>query len=451
MTLAMTLALGLLLPLGQAVPAVDEAAARRVIEAWAAAQSQGDLPAYQALYAPTFVGIKNNGPTPQSLDRAAWLTEREAVFKKQQKVQAQDLKVEKTAAGFRVTFTQVYEAGRYKNSNSKVMELVSAPSGLLIAREELARPPAPSPAPAGPPKADDGTPLGIGSRAKRDQLHLAFVEQRRAILARDMGRYDAGELPEERYSGWQSGSHVSGPVERRKVQALPKRFAQLAGTAISVLGASGQVLCSAKLGELSLMFMYPYEGGLGGPDRPSRPQFFLTADLDGMTKECAEKASFVRAAALPPLKPVAAEPLSGALNDRVAAGLRKTKAYESAAESAKQARKRPKSFLELSGQVLRLPSGEAYADMSYDGESCKTGDQFGWALWRLKGSPEKPTLSLLNEESDKFDGLQLAADVDGDGQVEVLTGRGQITADGYEEWLPDMHVSWPAGLGCDGM
>jgi len=106
---------------------------RALVDAWLAAQNQGDFAAYQALYAPQFVGIRRSGAKVVELDRAGWLKDRERMFKKPMVVKAKDLRVD----DLRVQFVQTWQSGTYKDTGRKQLMLVKVGSDLRIAREEL--------------------------------------------------------------------------------------------------------------------------------------------------------------------------------------------------------------------------------------------------------------------------------------------------------------------------
>src|SRR5689334_14206203 len=70
---------------------VTDAAARAVLDAWLAAQNAGTFPAYEALYAPRFEGVRRSGTQVARLDRKRWMREREAMFKQKTTVTAKDV------------------------------------------------------------------------------------------------------------------------------------------------------------------------------------------------------------------------------------------------------------------------------------------------------------------------------------------------------------------------
>src|SRR5258706_9278390 len=84
---------------------VAEAEARRVLDAWLAAQTQRDFDAYAALYARPFHGVRRSGRRTVALDRDGWLNDRRRMFAKPFQVAADGVQF---AAGppARLRFTQ---------------------------------------------------------------------------------------------------------------------------------------------------------------------------------------------------------------------------------------------------------------------------------------------------------------------------------------------------------
>ena len=117
----------------------SEAAARALLDRWLAAQNQGRFEDYAALYAPGFTGVKRVGKTVTSMDRAAWLKDRKAMFKARLDVAARDLVITPAVAGAAtgavLTFTQTWSSGSYGDVGPK--RLVLDPTQTSIVREEL--------------------------------------------------------------------------------------------------------------------------------------------------------------------------------------------------------------------------------------------------------------------------------------------------------------------------
>lgn len=430
----------LLLTSGDARAEVDPQVSQ-LVEKWLAAQNRNDLAAYQALYAADFVGIKNVSGQTLRVDRATWLRERAKVFSEAQHVAVQDLKAAPVLSGWSLTFTQVYESKNYKNIGSKQLELKSSDTGLLINREELVTSLRVLPVGDGDP-----TPVGLGSRPQRDRIYWAFVEHHKVILARDMARYAQGSERQEDYDGRQTTGHASGRVTLRDPSAaLPARFRSLTGTPLHLHGSVPNT-CMAKVGKLALMTLYPYSGGLGGPEPPVNPEVLLVADLDAPSAECRTAVLFARAADLPPLNLVKAENLDGAAVTKVKRAFKLTQTYKDAAQRESERIRDGTKIIAVAGEILSLNPTSWFATMNLSGDDCRVGELAGWALWQ--GGAGGAAVRRLWEASGELDHLAVAADVDGDGQLEVLTERGQVVGAGYQRWLPSMQVIWPSGLGC---
>jgi hypothetical protein len=132
---ALLLLAALLVPtLAAAGPPADALA---LLERWLDAQNRGDFAAYQQLYATSFEGIRRSGARVTKLDRAGWLKDRERMFQKKMTVTAADRNVEAYGSGHRVTFTQTWSSGSYKDTGTKELILLEEGGELRIFREEL--------------------------------------------------------------------------------------------------------------------------------------------------------------------------------------------------------------------------------------------------------------------------------------------------------------------------
>ncbi len=120
-----------------AAPSFDATAARAFVERWVAAQNQHDFAAYSTLYAAHFEGTKRVGSYSKRFDRAAWLRDRQPMFRDGVIVQAAALRVSGSAGAVRAVFTQDFVAPGFHDSGTKELFLVAQPSGLAISREEM--------------------------------------------------------------------------------------------------------------------------------------------------------------------------------------------------------------------------------------------------------------------------------------------------------------------------
>jgi ketosteroid isomerase-like protein len=116
-----------------------KAEALAVVDAWAAAQNAGDAAAYNALYAPKFVGIKRTSTGGSArFSRAQWQTDRKKMFKIKQEVAAENPTVSIKNDKATVQVTQRYRSGAYADHGDKLLVLVADKTGALqIVREEL--------------------------------------------------------------------------------------------------------------------------------------------------------------------------------------------------------------------------------------------------------------------------------------------------------------------------
>ena len=94
-------------------------AAQEIVARWLAAQNQGDFAAYQALYAPTFTGVKRVGKVQKTYDRAGWLDDRRAMFRAAMEVTATDVVVTGAPPTVTIEFTQTWAQGTFADRGNK--------------------------------------------------------------------------------------------------------------------------------------------------------------------------------------------------------------------------------------------------------------------------------------------------------------------------------------------
>jgi hypothetical protein len=114
-------------------PERDQAAA--LVGRWRDAQVRGDWPSYEALYAPTFTGVRRVGTKATTFNRAGWLKDRKAMFKAAMKVEATNLAVTADGVMLIVELDQYWEQGLYADVGRK--RITIALTDGLIASEEL--------------------------------------------------------------------------------------------------------------------------------------------------------------------------------------------------------------------------------------------------------------------------------------------------------------------------
>jgi ketosteroid isomerase-like protein len=115
----------------------DEATVRALVARWLDAQNKGDFPAYRALYAPSFHGVRRSGGRTVVLDHEGWLRDRERMFKKRMKVSAADVRVAPAGKLARATFVQEFSSGTYGDRGRKMIDVALIGGVPAIAREEL--------------------------------------------------------------------------------------------------------------------------------------------------------------------------------------------------------------------------------------------------------------------------------------------------------------------------
>lgn len=111
-----------------------------ILASWLAAQNEGKLDAYTALYDKDFKGVRRTGDgTEKTFDRDGWSKDRARLFQKKQEVAAEGVK--KSVAGDTVTLTfmQRWRSGKSADHGEKVLELRLSKDDnkVRIVREDL--------------------------------------------------------------------------------------------------------------------------------------------------------------------------------------------------------------------------------------------------------------------------------------------------------------------------
>jgi hypothetical protein len=118
-----------------AAPA-EAAEARALILRWRDAQNRGDFAAYQALYAPTFTGVRRVGTKATKFDRAGWLKDRKTMFKAAMTVEATNLAVTADGVMLIVELDQLWSQGMFADLGRKRIT-ISVTDGLIASEEML--------------------------------------------------------------------------------------------------------------------------------------------------------------------------------------------------------------------------------------------------------------------------------------------------------------------------
>lgn len=120
-----------------AAPVDLGAEADKLLASWKAAQNDGKLDDYLALYDASFKGVRRTGGgVEKTLDLAGWKTDREKLFKKKQEVATDDVKKKVDGDTVTVTFVQRWRSGKFADHGEKVLDLKKTDAGLRIVREE---------------------------------------------------------------------------------------------------------------------------------------------------------------------------------------------------------------------------------------------------------------------------------------------------------------------------
>lgn len=103
------------------------------------------------------------------------------------------------------------------------------------------------------------------------------------------------------------------------------------------------------------------------------------------------------------------------------------------------------------GSITQLVTGDrgflhVQIDMS---DRCDRSESHSWALYRASRSAAGWSYEQVAEGNGN-DSLDRLTDLDGDGQLDLLTERGAFAGASFQLWKPDLRLFWPPGLGCDG-
>ncbi|GEM_PF-619931 len=421
------------------VPAIAAADLQAVFSAWLSAQNDGDFDAYSKLYAERFVGIKRSGARTRSFKREGWLRDRKRMFAKAMKVEAARMEMSATAESAVISFEQAWASGSYKDVGPKQLVIIKTPNGLRLAREEMLR----SELAAGEAKAK---PLS----ARTFGFIVHSEEHAYVVLSRNVD------------SAWAAGrpkvlSMSPHAVTVRDVNAakLPAEIAKIKGLELRLNGPSGQV-CRGVVDKLVVMgrvtphfstigYWRGEEGGRPLPSQTIAKEAWSLGDTGrlvvGRIKPV--KANICRgavwahdASAPEPtiLGPVTPSPLLIRAAQRA---FRKLKGYREIQKSYLEMTKLPRAehwdrFNKSAPSIQVLGSKDGLtkyvAVSAHAGDGC--GDFIGeyWAIWRVKGTDDKPSLVLMTDDRapGRFFVPRLATDLDGDGTHEFISADGLL-------------------------
>ncbi len=420
-----------------AAVAVDEAAVKKVIDAWLAAQNGGDFAGYQALYADKMEGVKRVGARMWRFDRKGWLADRQRMFKHTMKVGARDVAIRGSATAPSVELVQTFQQGKFSDEGPKRLVLVKSPTGFQIAREEMI-----SSVVAGAPVAP-----GPGS------IFLVFeVDGRQQVV-----------IQEGADAAWGKG-RLHGPFDgahqyaTRDASAAPAA-ATWAGRALAVHAADG-TRCDAKVGALRLvgggsphfgeMQSWNDEHGMGdghvwSQAERARSIFgmsepYLVGEL-AITGDC--KPLFATdPAATPKIFAAAASP-DATLAAAAVTAFRALPGYKDLQTD----------FVDNfagSGQWIPDPSVEAFGNYfvvsGNEGNGC--GDFLGQLIAIFENRNGK--MVLVSDPNDGFVNIAAVIDSNGDNLIELIGAVGDyqmvighLTTDGSGNFRPVAQVTFP--------
>ncbi|MFT3926329.1 MAG: DUF4440 domain-containing protein [Myxococcales bacterium] len=114
-----------------------EGEARALLAAWQAAQNAGDFAAYERLYGQRFTGVKRAGPRTRNFDRKGWLEDRKRMFEKPMQVDLALQSLNLQGGAVTVLGTQSFRMTGYQDRGQKQFTLAREGGALRIVREEM--------------------------------------------------------------------------------------------------------------------------------------------------------------------------------------------------------------------------------------------------------------------------------------------------------------------------
>lgn len=406
------------------LPAKIDGPARADLEAfvarWLDSQNQGDFATYQTYYGDRFHGVRRSGRVVKRFDRAGWMRDRGAMFKRPMTVKADDLVAYAVGDRRQVFFTQTWSQGSYKDVGTKTMVVTGKGDDLRVVYEELLQSriqdadPPPVVAPGG-----GETFYGYDLASTPADMRLARLDGKEVLLGYTL-REIAWVDPEigEQHRDAASGQYRSAVIDADLPDGDP--LGALEGTVVTVLDQNLDAACTGKLGQPSLRFA-------GFVDD-------VEDDDDLIAKARVSHDLYIVA----PLE----APCTGAF-------VRGDKAGVVADVEATELPDR--ALRSLEGEITSAVSGKSgYVLVSNHVEdSCETQEKYTWALHKAVQKGSKWELTPAEDGEDEDDELRVL-DIDGDGELDALTARGAYVGGRWTTWEPDLRFFWPAGLGCDG-
>jgi hypothetical protein len=416
-----TLALMTLLALSAPLPArAQSSEATALITRWLAAQNGGDFAAYQALYAARFTGVRRSGNRTVMLDRAGWLKDRGRMFKKPMKVSVDKVTGSGGEGSELVRFVQTWASGSYQDVGPKELLLIRDGGTVRIAREEMLT-----------SQLGTSAPVAAGGLER-----LAFVLDGELVLAKapeEAWASGPARLDDDGSSGQWSASRSVDPKK------LPPALAAWSGKKVHLFG--GAKPCDATVGTMRIVSRERPHFGTVQEWRERKLSKRRLADLvwgaeagrvlaAQLVGGCS--ALYARAAGVPTGDVVTAGTADAALRMRALAEFRRLPAAQAAQkdygtrdDSEGQAWDEDAVVkivrTQSHGQPLTLVQVRAEA-----GDEC--GGHLELSVLFEVGAGGK--LVLRSAADATLPELTGAADVDGDGEPELLFGLGYLRRKG---------------------
>jgi len=209
---------------------LSEAAVRSLLDGWIDVQNRGDFTAYEKLYAERFTGIKRSGERTRSFGRHDWMQDRASMFKRPMRVTASGVQLTVTPSLARVSFEQTWSSAKYRDVGPKELLIVAGAASPQIAREEML-----------------ASTLG-SERPVTPQSRLRLVDGGFVLLSTEVqADWSRGPLR----SVTRASEGVMQVVRDADESRLPSALVQRKGQALRVFDAGGHA-CESRVAALAV-------------------------------------------------------------------------------------------------------------------------------------------------------------------------------------------------------
>jgi hypothetical protein len=394
---------------------------KQLLDAWLASQNASEFAKYEALYAARFEGVRRSGTQTAKLDRKRWMKERTAMFKQKMVVAMKDVAITATPDGARTQFVQTWSSGDYRDEGPKQMVLVRQQPGndLKIAREEML--------------SSTITPPG---QVPLDKFAFALSGVELALHTSPSDSWTRGAPKMLSMSGVVA---TKKDVDEKK---LPADMLAWKGKKVEMFGPAG-VVCEGTIADFSIQSrVTPHFGTIAhwtstgdfqGEPKPPAAQVASeawgmgTLVLVGQVKQekgdCA-KAIWGRAASSEKMLVAEAKKTEPATKNAMLTEIRKSKQYQDLQSTylKEKEAKDPPRWEDFTPTITALefdhPSGTKIVTLSINaGTGCGS---FGGTLAQAWTMQKDGKLTAILDPSGEDLSPMSAADVDGDGQLDLL-------------------------------